>query len=301
MEGGRAARMDLDSLDLKKLRAFHLVAKHGNLRLAAARLGQTIPAVSAKLRRLEEDLHLALFERLPNKLVLTAVGQNFLRDVEAIFDQAERALSSVAASTSYTGRLSVSIGNGQSWYFAPRLSKFLEAFPNVDLNLNVYRAPDALRALKAAELDLSIGIFPNPPKSLQSHVVVESPLSLVCPADHPLLRKQPLKVVDILSHRLIVLSGYKETRRLVDTAIAKTKMRPKRLIEVPNCATALTFVESGIGVAIVHSLWINQANSRKVRWIDLGQQFGKVSYRILYRKTSLSSPALRSLLDHLVS
>ena len=48
--------MDIDSLDLKRLQAFHLVAKHGSLRLAALRLNQTIPAISTRLKRLEEEL-----------------------------------------------------------------------------------------------------------------------------------------------------------------------------------------------------------------------------------------------------
>ena len=76
--------LNLDTLDLRRLRAFHLVAKHGGLRLAAGRLKQSIPAISAKIRKLEDELGFELFERLPNKLLLTIAGERFLREVDGV-------------------------------------------------------------------------------------------------------------------------------------------------------------------------------------------------------------------------
>src|SRR5258707_3846341 len=107
--------MDLNQLDLKKLRAFALVAKHGNLRLAAVRLNQTVPAISSKIRRLERDLGVELFERLPNKLILTPAEADFLHEVEAVFERAEQPLATLYLRSDPAGQLTVSTARDRSW------------------------------------------------------------------------------------------------------------------------------------------------------------------------------------------
>ncbi|HVY58771.1 MAG TPA: LysR family transcriptional regulator [Xanthobacteraceae bacterium] len=291
--------MDVESLDLKKLRAFHLVARHGNLRLAASRLNQTVPAISSKLRRLEEDLGIELFERLPNKLILTAAGEKFLREVDAVFERVEQAIATLSSGTTPGGRLAVSIGTDHSWYSAPKISNFLKRFPGVELRLQVYRASDALRALARGELDVSIGVFPKLPKALEREVIAESSLSLVCMADDPLLRRQPPKLADIARHRLIVLPRHAETRKLLDKAMANGSIQASSIIEAANCQTAATFVEMGVGVAIVHTLCMGHHHARNLRCVDLGQHFGKIAFSVVYRRGGLRSPLIRGLLEEM--
>src|SRR5436190_8093475 len=208
--------MDVNQLDLKKLRAFALVAKHGNLRLAAVRLNQTVPAISSKIRRLERDLGVELFERLPNKLILTPAGAGFLQEVEAVFERAEQALATLSSRTAPAGRLTVSTASDYSWYLAPRISRFLQRHPGVELDLQIHRGVDAIRALVRGELDVSVGVFPKLPKTLERELITETTLTLLCPAAHSLLRRGLPKLADVARHKLIVLPRHGETRKLID-------------------------------------------------------------------------------------
>src|SRR5262245_46573659 len=128
--------LQLDTLDLRKLRAFHLVAKHGGLRYAATRLKQSIPAISGKIHKLEREIGFDLFERLPNKLVLTVAGERFLREVDGIFERAEQALRSLNSGAP-EGRLAVSVGSDHAWFYAPKFRTFLNRYPNVAMSLRV--------------------------------------------------------------------------------------------------------------------------------------------------------------------
>jgi len=293
--------MELDSLDLKRLRAFQLVGKHGNLRLAASRLNQTIPAISAKLRLLEKNLGVDLFERLPNKLILTAAGASFLQEVDAVFERAYQALASLAPKDTLRGRLSVSMGSDHSWFFAPKISNFLRRYPEVELSLHIYKATEALLALGRGELDVSVGVFPRIPKSLEKEIIVETTLSLVCTAGHPLLRAHTPSLSDIARQRIIVLPRHAESRKLVDSAMAKGSAKPKSVIEVANCRTARTFAENGVGVAICHTLCIEHEPSQKLRTLDLGQHFGKIGFAVVYRNGGLRSPLICGILEELAS
>jgi DNA-binding transcriptional LysR family regulator len=292
--------MDLDRLDLKKLRAFQLVSKHGNLRLAAAKLNQTVPAVSSRIRRLEDDLGIALFERLPNKLIPTAAGVSFLTEVEAVFDRAEQALSTLSPAALPTGRITVSTASDYSWYIAPRISRFLKKHPGVELDLQVQRGADAMRALVRGDLDVGIGVYATLPKTLEREVMAETSFALVCPAGHPLLQRRPPRLAEIARHKLIVLPRHGVSRRLVDRVMLKHRAQPASIIEVASCQTASTFVEMGVGLAIAHSLCLSHVGSRSVEWIDLGRYFGKVALGVVYRRGT-RSPLVRALVEELVS
>jgi DNA-binding transcriptional LysR family regulator len=285
-------------LDFSRLRAFQLVASNGSLRVAANRLSLTIPAISAKIRRLERDLGVDFFQRLPNKLILTSAGQRFLREVDALFAQAEQMFDGLTADQE-SGRLSVSVGSDHSWYFAPRVTSYLKKHPQIELSLQVYRAADAITALQRGEIDVAIGIFPKLPPGLEKETIVETSMALVVPKGHRLSKFRPPKLREIASHRLILLPRHAETRKIIDKPFADEKLETGSIIEVANCGTAATFVEEGVGIAIVHSLCVRHQSSRSLDWIDLGKHFGKIDFSVVYRKGALRSHVLRGLLDEL--
>src|SRR6266508_622476 len=292
--------MDLNQLDLKKLRAFQLVAKQGNLRLAASRFNQTVPAISAKIRKLEKDLGGALFERRTNKLILTQAGASFLQEVVAVFERGEQALATLSARTALAGRIIVATASDYSWYLAPRIGRFLQRYPGVELDLQVHRGADAIRALARGELDVSVGVFPKVPKTLQREVITETTLSVLCPAGHPLLRHGIPKLAEIARYKLIVLPRHGETRKLIEKVMSAYGAKPVSLIEVANCQTASTFVESGLGVAIAHTLCVDQLRSDSVSQIELGKHFGKVALSMVSRRGA-RSPLIGALKKELTS
>ncbi len=288
--------LQIDTLDLRRLRAFHLVARHGSLRLAATRLKQSIPAISAKIRKLEQELGFDLFERLPNKLVLTVTGERFLREVDGIFERAEQALSSLHT-TAPEGRLTVSVGSDHAWYYAPKIRNFLNRYPHVSLSLRVYKSDEALVALDKGELDLGFGIFPELPKRIERVVVEETSLSLAYNPREIGPRRKPLGLADLARHRVIVPPHSTVTRRLIDKSMASDLDKAATLIEAPTCETAANFVEMGVGVALVHTLCMERHRSRHVMTSDLGARIGKVSFCAVHRKGATRSPLVRALLD----
>jgi DNA-binding transcriptional LysR family regulator len=294
--------MDIDGLDLKRIQAFYLVAKHGSLRLAALRLNQTIPAISTRLKRLEEELGVTLFERLPNRLVLTQVGTQFLIEAEGLLDRARQALMSLnSAAASPGGRISISTGFDHAWYFAPRIGKFLKSHPEAELHMSVVKAADAIRGLLAGDLDISVGIFPKVPKTLKKEVIVDTTLSLLCQPGDPLLRAWPPNIPELLRRTLILFPGHSDTRKTVDKGLSPGVSKHQSVIEVASCQTASTFVEMGIGVGIVHSLCVGHAHPTNVRWVELGPQFGTIPFCAVYRRGIKPSPLMRALLLELTS
>ncbi len=293
--------MNPESLDLRRLRAFQLVARHGSQSVAAARLNLTVPAVSLQLRRLERDLGVALFRRLPNRLVLTRDGEAFLGEVDGIFARVEKALGTLAPGAASGGRLALAIGNDFAWYFAQRIGGFVRRFPGVELSLQIGRAAEVVADLARGTLDVGLGVFTDLPKGLQRERVAETGIALACAEGHPLLAARAPGLADIARHRLLVSPRHTLTRRQIDRSFRAARVETRSYLEAGNCRTALAFAALGIGAALVHGLCAGHARERALATRDVSHLFGRVEIAAVYRRGAALSPALAGLLEELTA
>jgi len=120
---------------LNALRAFAAAARHLSFTRAAQELHVTQTAVSHQMRILEQHLGLALFLRLPRRLVLTPEGQAYGRELGHVFD---RVAEATAALRARPGREILSLTTAQSLaarWLTPRLGRFITCHPHTDLRL----------------------------------------------------------------------------------------------------------------------------------------------------------------------
>lgn len=81
---------------LNSLRAFEAAARNLSFQAAAIELGVTSGAVSQQVRKLEHSLGVALFQRLPHGILLTAEGELYLPKITKIFDDLTLATEEIA-------------------------------------------------------------------------------------------------------------------------------------------------------------------------------------------------------------
>ena len=282
--------MRLEDLDFAKLRAFQLVATHGTLGAAATQLGLTIPAISAKLKRLDEVVGVPLFRRMPNGLALTSAGETFLRDLSPFLAEAERmfgALKTEAARSQETGQVSVAIGGDYTGFFVPRMQDFLVAYPRIELSMRVARRSDSLAALQAGTTDLCMGVFPRLPHGIAAKVVARTTMALVTRRgdkdEHGRLIIAPRGSA---IRQLLRGSGFFEGR--------------SNVLECPTCQTAIDLVSRGAGQAIVHSICAGREHNPELNIEELGERHGKMQLVIAYKRGARLSRAAQALFDHVV-
>lgn len=280
--------MRLEDLDFAKLRAFQLVATHGTLAAAATQLGLTIPAISAKLKRLDEVLGVQLFRRLPNGLALTAAGENFLRELSPFLTDAERLFGAVttdAARSQDMGQVSVAIGGDYTSFFVPRMQDFLVAFPRVELSMRVARRSDSLAALQAGTTDLCMGVFPRLPQGIAAKVVARTTMALV-------KRKDDAEE----NGRLIIAPRGSAIRQLLrGSGFLEGR---SNVLECPTCQTAMDLVARGAGQAIVHTICARSDEKSGLAIEELGERHGKMQLVIAYKRGTRLSRAAQALFDH---
>lgn len=115
---------------LNGLKAFEAAARHLSFKTASAELGVTPGAISQQVKRLEASLGIALFRRLPQGLLLTKEGSEYLPKVSDAFDLLTDATEAIAP-TLNGRKLSVGI--------APSVAKILpDGWPRRAIALDAY-------------------------------------------------------------------------------------------------------------------------------------------------------------------
>jgi LysR family glycine cleavage system transcriptional activator len=122
--------------DLAVLQAFESAARHGSFTQAAAELSLTQSAVSRQIKTLEAQLGTNLFERVRQRVILSAAGHKLLPRVRQLLRQSESMVINARASVSAETVLSVaSLPTFGSRWLVPRLPDFLRKHPGTVLNI----------------------------------------------------------------------------------------------------------------------------------------------------------------------
>ncbi|MFD4251409.1 LysR family transcriptional regulator [Amycolatopsis thermoflava] len=186
------------------LRFFHVVAASETLTAAARELGSSLPAVSKRLRALEQRLDARLVHRGTRRLVLTSEGELYAARLETILDQV-RELDDLITHRSADLRGSVvvqaTLGLGRA-HVAPLLGEFTARHPQLNIRLHTTALP--LRPHRR-EFDLAVHVGAPPDSTLRMRRLARN-RRVPCAAPSYLDRKGiPERVEDLADHDCIVL------------------------------------------------------------------------------------------------
>lgn len=145
--------MDRQLPSLSALRSFEAAARHESFKRAAEELRITPTAVSHQVKLLEQALGQALFTRRVRQVRLTEAGQGLASSCHEAFDALAAA---VERTRNRTTRATVTLGLGPmvaSKWLAPRLARFWQDCPGIDLRL--HHSPLSFD-IRQTDLDLAI-------------------------------------------------------------------------------------------------------------------------------------------------
>jgi DNA-binding transcriptional LysR family regulator len=286
-------------MDFRNLRAFYFVGKYGSLLRAAAYLKLSSPAISVQLKKLESHLGVKLFERHPNKLILTKRGEVLLSETAHVFDAIAR-LREVASRGAdlHSGKLTIALGSDLPKYFAPRIAAFSHKHPGLRITILSRHAGEALPLLTDGTVDVAIGWFAKVPAGIQKVSLLTSKIRLIFPSGHPLSGKRNLSLAAVANFRLILHTGTSPTRRLVEVAFQKSAIEMDNILEVGTCESIIEYVQLGLGVGFVHDMCLPRQRG-KIGSLDMRREFGTMEVFLVCKKAAASIPWHGSLLDAL--
>jgi len=231
----------------------------GSVSEAARILQVSQPAVSVVLRRIEDQMGVALFVREKGGITPTREALALYPDVERLFGTFELVQSkAMDISVANSGVISVAATPTIAQTFVARaVARFRARRPGARVHLEVTHTRLAAELTRDGRVD--IGIIPSWttfPK-LRSETLIESGLGCLLRRDHPLSSRKTLAPRDLDAHPLIVkVNDISSTQ--TQEAFRKHGIERDHAIACNMTTTAAMLVEAGAGIAIVEP-WIDMA------------------------------------------
>jgi DNA-binding transcriptional LysR family regulator len=177
-------------MKLSHLRDITAVAERGSLRAAARQLGIAQPAITRSIREIERELGVALFERRPKGIILTPMGELFLRRANTVLSELQRAREEIdQARGQTTGHVAVALSTAaQIALFPHAIAAFRPRYPEVTLSIRDGLFPRIEASLKDGEIDFYVGPLPefSPPKDFVVEKLFDNTRVILARKGHPL-------------------------------------------------------------------------------------------------------------------
>lgn len=185
------------------------VAEYLNFRHAANALGVSLSSVSARVKTLEQDLGVLLFERHARGVRLTEAGRQFVEHVAAGVDQLDHAVKTAGmAASGDCGRLRIGVHGLIAGSFLDNLlAGYRKEHPCIAVEMIEATARDAVMLLRAGRIDVAfvVGAFDLP--DCHSRPIWREPLVVALSASHRLAEQSGVTWADLASEQFLVRHG----------------------------------------------------------------------------------------------
>lgn len=244
------------TVDLRKLEQFVAVAEELHFHRAAERLAMSQPPLTVAIRRLEDELGVALIERGNRVLGLTAAGDRFLIEARETLRQTERAIAAARnTAAGLTGFLRLSyVGSALYGRLPDAIRAFRRERPDVRLELREATTAAQVAAIREGALDIGVGIPPlGDANDIQLWTFDRDRLCIAMPSNHVLAGVANLSV-DHLADEPFILWPMAEGRGFhlqVIRLCADAGFVPDVVQEAHGMHAVLSLVAVGAGVSIV--------------------------------------------------
>jgi DNA-binding transcriptional LysR family regulator len=248
-------------MEIDQLETFLAVGTYGGFHRAAAGLRISQPAVSARIRALEDSLGVKLFTRTGGSLSVSLAGKALRPHAEQLLRDVARARQAVhELQPSSSGTLSVAAALSICTYFLPDVMKdYQAANPKVMVSLRSGTSVQVLKMVLDGEAEIGVARSLNHPE-VETMTLRDDPLILVGHPKHPSAQRRRVRLEDVESMPLIFFDRGSSDWTLTQSLFRRAGQLPNTVLEVETIEAAKRMVERKLGmsflpqIAVIHEL-----------------------------------------------
>lgn len=289
-------------MNLRDLKYIIAVAETRHFGRAAERCFVSQPTLSGQIRKLEDDLGVAIFERTNRSVEVTPVGEAILSHARKLVEQAD-AIEQIARAHQdpLAGPLRVGAIPTLSPYLVPLiLSPLKQEYPQLRLILSEEITDILLQRLRNHEIDAALIATPVEEHDLQVMPLFDEPFWLAMPSNHPLYDRDSISRKDLEKLDLLLLAeGHCLTKQAMDVCHLKERSNQGDMADMraASLETLLQLVGAGFGTTLVPALALagswTTGSGIIVRPLKVADAYRTVS--LVYRNSFPREAALAAL------
>lgn len=263
---------------LRQLRYICEVFRHGNhISAAAEALHTSQPGISKQLQMIESELGFEIFLRRRNRIIgLTEPGREAIAIAQRILIEVNN-LRSLGDDFNACGggNLTIATTHTMARYVLPRVvENFIKQHPAVRLRLRQGNPEQICELVDAGEADIAIGTDTMRPfPSLTAVPCFPLSRSVVAKVGHPILKVKNLTLEEIAKYPIITYDTAYSGRWKVMNAFKKARIEPNIIFGAVDADVSKTYVELGLGIAILTTITFNKTHDPGLRARDASHLF----------------------------
>lgn len=246
-------------MTLTELRYIVAVAQKRHFGHAAEACFVSQPTLSVAVRKLEDELGVAIFERGPNDITLTPIGARIVDQAQRVLEQASAIKEMAQAGKDpLSGPLRLGAIYTIGPYLFPHLIPILhERVPGMPLVVEENYTANLGARLKQGELDLIVVSEPFEGPGIVTQPIYDEPFVILMPRSHPWSSRERIPTKDIANDNLLLLSSGNCFRDQVLAAcpdckqVTTSESGIQTVLEGSSLETIRHMVASGMGITVL--------------------------------------------------
>lgn len=243
-------------MNLRQLRQFVTLAETGNFHRAAEMLHMAQPPLSVSIRKLEEEMGEALFERRSTGVFLTTVGEAMLADARLTLFHAEQCRQAVLdARQGQGGLLRMGIIGSATYALLPELIPSLrERFPKIELELTEATSSEILDGLVSRRFDVGFVRYPVLHPAPFELLPMDRDDFVLAVSEHSPLAAHDAIALSDAARQPFIMYPQDKVPGLSTLALMRCQLSgftPRVAQDAMQVQTIMSLVASGLGVGLV--------------------------------------------------
>ncbi|MCS3596935.1 LysR family transcriptional regulator [Bacillus toyonensis] len=283
-------------MEMRHVKTFCAIVKHGGFSKAALALGYAQSTVTGHIKALENDLHIPLFDRLGKKVLLTKAGHQFhpyALELLAIYEKAQEILQN---NDYLEGTLSITSNESLAVYRLPQLLRtYKQQNPKVNIVLETTTNEHALKKLHEGETDV---IFLIGESIAHNDFIIRTfcneTFGWILPIHSP-VQENPFRLLQDTQFIFTEQScGY---RPMVDRFLRQSGNILEKTFETSNVEVIKQAVMCELGISILPYIVVQEnCQKEQIRFQPI-ETPAVIQSHVIYHKSRWISPVLQSFLS----
>ena len=291
-------------MNLRDLKYIIAVADTRHFGKAAERCFVSQPTLSGQIKKLEEELGVAIFERTNRSVEITPVGEAIVARARQIIEQADGIQQLAQAHHDpMAGALRIGTIPTLSPYLMPLiLMPLRKKYPQMKLVLSEELTEVLLERLRNHEIDAALLATPVEEQDLETLPLFDEPFWVAFPRKHAFYAKEKITRNDLDNENLLLLAeGHCLAKQAMDVCHIKERQEQGDMADLraSSLETLIQLVGAGFGITLVPALAMRGSWTTGSGVIAQPLEAADASRRVslVYRRSFPRHEALRAFAD----
>lgn len=287
------------AMEFSQLEALITIAQEHSFSRAAEQMARTQPAISIAIKKLEEEIGVALLDRSRKAVALTDAGEVLFEYAQKIVNLRAEAINAIKELQQlHHGKVIIGANESTSLYLLPRIIlAYRQQYPGVKLEVFRTFSEQLPRLVKEHRLDFALQAYDPQDSQLATFPILEDELVLIMHPQHRLAKKRKVHVRELGDESFLAHNVKSPARDKVVQFFRDHRVPLNISIELATIETIKRFVAMGMGLAIVPRLCVEEEiRNKQLVTVPIQGLHIRRTLRVIYLRDRVLSQAAAAFL-----